>query len=144
GGATTTTAPSAAPAAGNAEGSALIRKVQDFAGGKTKLDAVKAVREVTTASRKSPQGDMEMEVESLMVFPDRQRAVMKMPMGEVTMVMTPDTAFMILPGMGTRDVPASQRDAARSESRQDMLTILKNPEKYTFAVTGTEKVNGVD
>ncbi|MGZ8850896.1 MAG: hypothetical protein ACXW3E_11330, partial [Thermoanaerobaculia bacterium] len=136
------TAPAAASS--NAEGTALLKKVQDFAGGKAKLDTVKAVRAVTTANRKTPQGPMDMEVESLNVFPDRQRAVMKMPMGEVTVVMTPDAAFMVLPGMGTRDMPGSQRDAARAESRQEMLTILKNPDKYTFAVTGTEKVNGVD
>lgn len=134
----------AATASSNAEGTALLKKVQDFAGGKSKLDAVTAVREVTTVNRKTPQGPMDMEVESLMVFPDRQRAIMKMPMGEVTVVMTPDSAFMVLPGMGTRDMPGSQRDAARAESRQEMLTILKNPDKYTFAVTGTEKINGVD
>jgi len=138
------TAAPAAAASSNAEGTALLKKVQDFAGGKSKLDAVKAVRAVTTSNRKTPQGPMDMEVESLMVFPDRQRAIMKMPMGEVTVVMTPDSAFMVLPGMGTRDMPGSQRDAARAESRQEMLTILKNPDKYTFAVTGTEKINGVD
>jgi len=141
-GGTAATAPAAASS--NAEGTALLKKVQDFAGGKSKLDAVTAVREVTTVNRKTPQGPMDMEVESLNVFPDRQRAVMKMPMGEVTVVITPDAAFMVLPGMGTRDMPGSQRDAARAESRQEMMTILKNPDKYTFAVTGTEKVNGVD
>jgi hypothetical protein len=50
----------------------------------------------------------------------------------------------VLPGMGTRDMPSSQSDAARTESRMEMLTVLKNPDKYTFAVTGSEKVNGVD
>ncbi|HEV8657209.1 MAG TPA: pitrilysin family protein [Thermoanaerobaculia bacterium] len=134
----------AKPAAGNTEGMALLKKVQDFAGGKAKLDAINAVRTTTSASRKTPQGTMDIEVDSVMVFPDRQRSVMKMPMGEMTIVMTPEASFMVLPGMGTRDVPASQRDAARAEARQEMLTILKNPDKYTFAVTGTEKVGGVD
>jgi len=134
----------AKPTVENEEGKALLKKVQDFAGGKAKLDAINAVRSVTTANRKTPQGTMDMEVDSIMVFPDRQRAVMKMPMGEVTMVMTPEASFMVLPGMGTRDVPASQRDAARAEARQEMLTVLKNPDNYTFTVTGTEKVNGVD
>lgn len=142
-GGSTSAAPKA-PAATNAEGTALLRKVQDFAGGKAKLDSVRAVRQVTSASRKTPQGQMDVEGESLTVFPDRHRAVMKTPMGEVTIVMTPDAAFMVLPGAGIRDMPGSQREAARSEARQDMLTILKNPENYTFAVTGSEKVNGVD
>ena len=140
----TTKAAAAKPAAGNAEGMALLKKVQDFVGGKAKLDTITAVRSVTSANRKTPQGDMEVEVDSTLVFPDRTRSVMKMPMGEITMVMTPEASFVVLPGMGTRDVPASQRDAARAEARQEMLTILKNPDKYTFAVTGTEKVNGVD
>lgn len=135
---------SAAPAASNAEGLALLQKITDFTGGKAKIDAIKAVREVTSATRQTPQGAMDMEVESTTVFPDRHRAVMKMPMGEVTVVMTPESSFMMLPGMGTRELPASQRDAARTEERQDLITILKNPEKYTFAVTGTEKIGAVD
>ncbi len=134
----------AAPAASNSEGTALLQKVTEFTGGKAKIDAVRAVREVTSVSRDTPQGVMDMEVESTVEFPDRHRAVMKMPMGEVTVVMTPDAGFMLLPGMGTRELPSSQRDAARTESKQDLLTILKHPEKYTFAVTGTEKIGSVD
>ncbi|HSP16750.1 MAG TPA: pitrilysin family protein [Thermoanaerobaculia bacterium] len=134
----------AAPATTSAEAAALVKKVQDFVGGKAKIDAISAVRSVTTANRKTPQGPMDMEVETLVVFPDRQRAVMKMPMGEVTMVVTPDASFMVLPGMGTRDVPSSQRDAAQKESRQELLSVLKNPEKSTFNVVGTEKVGAVE
>jgi len=137
-------AAAAAPAGSNAEGAALIKKVQDFAGGKAKLDAVKAVRTVGSATRKTPQGAMDMEFDNLTVYPDQNRAVMKMPMGEMTMVMSGDTAFMVIPGMGVRDVPSSQRDNMRSESKQEMLTILKNADKYTFAVTGTEKVGDVE
>lgn len=133
-----------APAGNNAEGTALIQKVREFMGGKAKLDAVHSVREVTSATRQTPQGPMDMDVESLTLFPDRRRAVMKMPMGEVTMVMTPEASFMVLPGMGVRDVPPSQRDAARADERHDLLTILKSPDKYTFAVTGTEKIGNVD
>jgi hypothetical protein len=134
----------ATPAANSAEGTALLQKVRDFTGGKAKLDAINSVREVTSATRQTPQGPMDMEVESLAVFPDRHRAVMKMPMGEVTIVMTPESSFMVLPGMGTRDVPPSQLNAARSEARQELLSVLKFPEKYTLAVTGTEKIGNVD
>lgn len=142
--AATSNAPANAAAAPNAEGSALFEKVRDFTGGRSKLDAINSVREVTTATRQTPQGPVDMEVESLVVFPDRRRAVMKMPMGEVTFVITPESSFMVAPGMGTRDVPASQRDAARAEARQDLLTILKNPDRYTFAAAGTEKIGDVE
>ncbi len=134
----------AAPATTTSEAMALVKKVQDFVGGKAKIDAVKAVRTVSIANRKTPQGPMDIEVESLVVYPDRQRAVMKMPMGEMTMVMTPEASFMVMPGMGTRDLPASQREAAQKESRLELLTILKNPEKYTFNIVGTEKAGDVE
>ena len=133
----------AAPVSANPQGQALIEKVRQFAGGKSTLDSVQSVRYVQSVSRKTPQGPMDLEVDQLVVFPDRVRSTMKMPMGEMTMVLTPDAAFMSMGGMGVRDVPASQRDAMRGESKQDMLTILKYPERYTFAVTGTEKVGDV-
>ncbi|HVS33818.1 MAG TPA: insulinase family protein [Thermoanaerobaculia bacterium] len=135
---------SAAPAASNAEGVALVGRMTEFAGGKAKIDGMQSIRTVQSVSRTTPQGPMEMEVDSTVVFPDRYRAVMKMPMGEMTMVVTPDAAFAVLPGMGTRDLPASQRESMKSEARHELLTMLKYPENYTFAVTGGEKVGNVD
>jgi zinc protease len=134
----------AAPAAGNAQGAALVQKIVQFAGGKSNLDKLQAVRTVQAVSRKTPQGPMDLEVDSTVVYPDRYRAVMKMPMGEMTMVITPEASFMSMGAMGTRDLPASQRDAFRAEAKQEMLTILKFQDRYTFAVTGTEKVGNVD
>lgn len=135
---------SAAPAVGNAGGQALVQKVTEFAGGKAKLDAVKSVRHVQAVSRQTPQGPMDIEVDQLVVFPDRVRSTMKMPMGEMTMVITPDASFMAMGGMGVRDMPGSQRDSIRGEMKHDMLTILKYPERYTFAAGGTEKVGDVE
>ncbi|HUP47046.1 MAG TPA: hypothetical protein VM779_16185, partial [Thermoanaerobaculia bacterium] len=134
---------SAAPAEGNAAGQALAFKVREFVGGKARLDAVTSVRYSTSMSRQTPQGPMAIDSEILFVFPGRVRSVMKMPMGEMTMVLTPDAAFMSMGGMGTRDIPASQRDAMEAESKLDVLTVMKYPERYTFAVTGTDQVGDV-
>ena len=70
---------------------------------------------------------------------------MKTPMGEMTMVMNPDAAFMMSP-MGSQDMPGSQRDSMRNEARADIISVLKNIDnpKYTFNAAGTEKVGGVD
>ncbi|HSP34924.1 MAG TPA: hypothetical protein VLU46_11460, partial [Thermoanaerobaculia bacterium] len=126
------------------EAMALVQKVQNFVGGKAKIDAVKTMHSVISSTRQTPQGAMNIEIDSTVVYPDRQRAVMKMPMGEMTMVVTPEASFMTVPGMGTREVPSSQREGVQRESRQEMLTVLKNPEKYTFAITGTEKIGNVN
>ena len=135
----------AAPAASNAEGVALAKKVRDFVGGQAKVDAVQATRTTGTMSVKTPGGPMDVEMDSLTKYPDSHRNVMKTPMGEITMVMTPDAAFMVGP-MGVQDMPGSQSGSMRNESRADLLTVLKNIDKpgYTFTVTGTEKVGDVN
>jgi hypothetical protein len=70
---------------------------------------------------------------------------MKTPMGEMTMVSTPDGAFMMSP-MGSQDMPSGQRTSMRNESRADIIAILKNVDnpKYTFTTAGTDKAGTVD
>ncbi len=133
------TAP-AAPATSSAEGLALAKKVRDFFGGQAKVDAVQATRTTGTMSTKTPNGPMEIEFDNLMKYPDAHHNVMKTPMGEVTMVYTNDTAFVLTP-MGAQDMPGSQSTAMRNDSRNDLLFVLKNIGKpgYTFNVAGTEK-----
>lgn len=138
-------AAAAAPAASNAEGVALVKKVADFFGGKAKIDAVHAIRTVGSMSTKTPNGDMEMELDSTLRFPDSRRAIIKIPVGEVTMISTPASSFVITP-MGVQDLPESQREASRAELKTDAVAILQNLDKpgYTFSVTGSEKVDNVD
>ncbi len=133
------------PAASTAEGASLINKVRDFVGGKSALANVQSIREVGTMSVRTPQGPMDVEVESFTRFPDSHRQVVKTPMGEMTMVSTPAAAFMITPA-GPQDIPASQSQSMRTESKQDLLNVLKNADNpaYTFTVTGTEKIGDVN
>lgn len=136
----------AAPAGSNAEGTALANKVADFVGGKPTIDAVQTLRRSGTISMNTPQGAMEGQIDSLTSYAaTSQRAVMQLPMGEITRVITPATAFMITP-MGTQDLPGSQRDASLSEMRADLLNVLKNigNAKYTFNTAPNENVAGVD
>ena len=135
----------AKPAVSSAEGIALTKKIQSFVGGKAKIDAVVATHTVGTMQAQTPQGPMEVEVDAITKYPDSSRRIMKTPMGEMTMVSTPDGAFMASP-MGSQDMPGSQRTAMRNESRADIIAILKNVDnpKYIFTVAGTEKAGTVD
>lgn len=138
-------APAPAPAASNPAGLALAKKVQDFVGGKAKIDAVQAVRTVGSMKTKTPGGEVEMEIDTIVRYPGGRRTIMKTPMGEMTMVSTGDAGWVITP-MGTQDLPASQREAGRSEAKTDLLTVLKNVGNpaYTFTTNGTAKVDNVD
>jgi zinc protease len=133
------------PASSSPEGLALVKKIQTFVGGKAKIEAVQATHTVGSMQAQTPQGPMDVEVDSIVKYPDSSRRIMKTPMGEMTMVTTPDGAFMSSP-MGSQDMPGSQRTSMRNESRADIIAILKNIDnpKYIFTVAGTEKVGTVD
>lgn len=134
----------AAPAASNAEGLALANRVAQFVGGKSRIDAVQAIRRSGTMTMMTPQGEMQAEITSLTRYPDAQHVVMKMPMGEITRVVSPQAAFMLTP-MGAQDIPGSQREAALAELRTDLISALKSigDPAYTFNATGTEQVGDV-
>jgi zinc protease len=138
-------AAAAAPAALSASAVALAKKVQQFVGGKANIDKVQTTRQVADLTTKTPQGDMQIEMEMTTRYPDAQRRVMKTPMGDITIVVTPTAAFQAGP-MGSRDLPASQRDTMLKGLKMDMLTVLRNIDQpgYTFAAGGTEKVGGID
>lgn len=137
----------AAPAAGSsAEAKDLARKTLAYVGGPGALEPLKSLRTVSSMTRKTPQGMMELDVDSLTRYPDDHRVTMKMPMGEVTMVMTANSAFLLLPGGGVQDMPGSQRDAMRQDSRHDLVATLRNIDNpaYTYTIVGSEKVGEVD
>ncbi|HEX9985137.1 MAG TPA: pitrilysin family protein, partial [Thermoanaerobaculia bacterium] len=124
-------------------GKALAQKVLQFMGGKAAVDAVQSLRVTTALNMKTPQGDMQMERVRVTRYPDSQRDVMRLPMGEMTTVVSPDASFVITP-MGTQDLPSSQRAGQMQDLKTDPLGILKNIDnpKYTFTAGGMETVNG--
>jgi hypothetical protein len=82
---------------------------------------------------------MDIEMETTRQFPDSLHQLVKTQMGEMTTVITPSAAFAITP-MGMQDIPASMR----TETKFDLMLVLKSPEKYTFAVSGNEKIGDVN
>jgi zinc protease len=138
-------AAAATPASSTPAGIALVKKIQAFVGGKAKIDAVQTTHTVGSMQAQTPQGPMDIEADTITKYPDYSRRIMKTPMGEMTMVSTPDAAFMMSP-MGSQDMPGSQRTSMRNESRADIIAILKNIDnpKYIFTVAGSDKVGTVD
>jgi zinc protease len=140
--ATSATAPkNAAPAATNAEGAALVKKLAQFVGGADKIAAVHSTR--SKANISSAQGDVELD--AIVEYPDRTHTVMKTQMGEITMVSTPDAGFVMTP-MGPQDLPSSRREDMKKDLAIDMFTVLANTSNpaYTFTALGSEKVGDVN
>ena len=133
-----------APAAGNQAGKDLAGKVLTSMGGKAKVASIKAVRQKAQVTVKTPQGEVPLTVESLDVFPDRAYQKMITPMGEMSMVISPGSAFMATPG-GVQDMPGSQRDEQGREMRRDPVFILQHMDDAgtTFTAGGTEKIGDI-
>lgn len=138
--------PAAAPAAAAStpEGTALAALVAKAYGGEAKLETITALRRNVKVTAKTPQGDMQIEIDATEIFPDKSVQLMKMPMGEMTMVASPAGAFMKMGAM-TRDLPTPQKDAMLKEIPQTPMFILGHTDtlKPLFTVSGKETINGV-
>jgi zinc protease len=137
---------SAKPTASNEEGKALAAKVVAAMGGETKLTVIKAIRAKLTLTQKTPQGEVPMQMETIIIYPDRLHAEMQIPGGTLNIVVAPDAAFMAIPGQGMRDFPASQKAETLEQIKRDPIFIAahwKDP-NVSFSAGGTEKVGDVD
>jgi hypothetical protein len=134
------------PTASNDEGKALAAKVVAAMGGEAKLAGIKSLKAQLTLTQKTPQGDFPMHMETIIVFPDRLHAVMDTPNGTMNIVVTPNVAFMAMPGQGTHDFPASQKAETLEQIKRDPIFIAahsKDPNIF-FRAAGTEKVGDIE
>ena len=127
------------PTGSSADAKALINKVRDFVGGAAAVGNVKSVRQIGTLSLKTPQGPMDVDMDSMVRFPDQRRQVIKTPMGEMTIVSNSSGAFVVTPA-GAQDLPASRAQSMRNQSHEDLLSVVKNIDNpaYTFNVVGSD------
>jgi zinc protease len=142
------TAPGSAakkPAESNPEGMALIAKVVTALGGAEKLQAVKSLRIKATLLRKTPMGEIPIEVETVTVFPDTLYQKLQTPMGERLSVMSPAGNFM---GMGgqTGDMPQALKDETLKQIKRSPIYAGQHATdpKFVFFANGTEKIGDVE
>ena len=134
------------PTASNAEGKELASKVIAAMGGEAKFAAIKSVKADLSMTRKTPQGDLPMQMQTTIVYPDHLHAELQTPQGTLTIVATPDTAFMSMGGMGTRPMPSAQKDETLEQLKRDPIFIAghwKDPDVF-FQAGGTEKVGDIE
>lgn len=135
----------AGPTASNSQGRALLAKVAEALGGEQNVKSLKSLRVKVTILANTPQGEISIGAEQVIVFPDRLWQKMATPMGEMTMTFSPASAFMKGP-MGNRDVPASQKEEVLGELKRDPFFVVQhaNDPKFTFSAAGSEKVGDVE
>jgi zinc protease len=134
-----------AATASNAEGRALLAKVIAGLGGEGRVRTVKSIRQKASLVVKGPQGEVTIEREQLVVFPDRSWEKAATPMGEISVVVTPASAFIKGP-MGTRDFPASQKENLLGDLKRAPLSIAQHGDdpKFSYSGGGSAKVGEVE
>ena len=133
----------AAPSASNAEGKALAAKVAAAMGGLPKLQSIKSMH-VNIAE--SDGGGPASPVDVYLAFPDSMHVEMQIPQGTLTIVASPNAAFMSLPGMGTRSMPPAQKSEMLSQVHHDLVYVAQHADDpaFTFTAAGSEKIGDVD
>jgi zinc protease len=131
------------PAASNPEGKALAAKVAGAMGGLPKLKSIKTVH-VNIAE--SDSGGPPSPVDVWLAFPDRMHVDVQTPQGNLTIVASPDAAFMAMAGMGSRSMPPAQKTEMLSQLQHDLVYVAQHADdpSFTFTAAGTEKIGGVD
>jgi zinc protease len=131
------------PSSSNPEGKALAAKVVAAMGGKPKLQSIKSVH-VNIAE--SDAGGPPSPVDVYLQFPDSMHVDMQIPQGTLTIVASPDAAFMSLPGMGSRSMPPAQKTEMMSQMHHDLVYIAQHVDDpaFTFTGAGTEKIGDVE
>ena len=136
------------PAASNPEGKALATKVATAMGGLPKLQSIKTMRVSMTQSE---AGGQPAQIEAMFAFPDSMHIDVQMPQGgmgqgTLTIVASPNAAFMSMPGMGSRSMPLDQKTEMLSQLHHDLVYVAQHADDpgFTFAAAGTEKVGDVD
>jgi zinc protease len=133
----------AKPSASNPEGKALVAKVAAAMGGLAKLQSIKAVH---VSIAESDSGGPSSPVDVTIAYPDSMHIEVQTPQGNLSIVTTPDAAFMSMAGRGTRSMPPAQKTEMLSQLHHDLIYIAQHADdpSFTFTAAGTEKVGDVD
>lgn len=133
------------PTSSNEEGKSLAEKVVAAIGGNEKVAAIKAVKTDLTITQKTPQGEIPMPMETIIVYPNRLHAEMQSPNGKVNFVATPDSAFVALPSGEVQTFPEGRKTEMLEQIKRDPIFIAshwKDPNVF-FRAGGTEKVGDI-
>ncbi len=134
------------PQASDAAGEALAAKAVDAMGGESRLQSIKSLQTNFDLTQNTPQGDVQMKMQATLLYPDHLYISGGGEMGSFTVVATPDEGFMTAPGMGVRNLPASQKADTLQQIKRDLIYLgqhLHDP-AFSFKSEGNEKIQNAD
>ena len=134
-------APAEEKKASNPEGQALAAKVAQALGGEAKLQSIKALKSSFTLTQQGGPMAGTVQAESTVVYPDRMKLNLETPRGSFAMIVTPESAFVSAEGLGTQDMPSSQKRERLEQIRRDIIYVAQHVDDpaFSFAAAGRDK-----
>jgi zinc protease len=129
--------PEASPEAAD-KGAALLRETLKALGGRDALLAVKGVK----ISLQASQGGMSFTGAADFAYPDRMRMVMNTPYGEISMILTKDAAWMIVPQQPVMPMPEAQARSLRNNMLRDPRSLAANLDDLKVQYAGQRDLDG--
>ena len=125
-------------------GRALLERSIEALGGSEAFASIKGIRETAEVTIVRPMGEMTIDVESLVFFPDKAKSIIRTPMGEITRLLIGDRAWMINPMGSAQSSPPQDRDSMLEEIWRNLVFLYSrvNEEGLTIQHLGQEEVDG--
>ena len=110
------------------------------------LPKLKSIKTMHVNIAESDSGGPPSPVDVWLAFPDRMHVDVQTPQGNLTIVASPDAAFMAMAGMGARSMPPAQKTEMLSQLQHDLVYVAQHADdpSFTFTAAGTEKIGDVD
>jgi predicted Zn-dependent peptidase len=135
------TAPTAPDEASKANVKHLLVEVAEELGGLEKIKKIKDLHEKVEAIVITPQGDMNIQLTQFILFPDKFRGEISVPLGNIVQVFNKDSGWMITP-QGSQDMPESAVKEAKALLFRNIFNLLANLDNFSIQEAGSEELNG--
>ena len=125
-----------------ARGKQILAGVTKALGGADAVSSIKSMKTGVTIAQTTPMGDMNLEGSITMVYPDKMKAAIQSPMGEVNIIISGDKGKMIVPGRGEMALPPAQMKTYKESILRDPVYFLSMSNGISAQYIGTEAVEG--
>ncbi len=127
-----------------ARGRALFERAAEALGGSDAIASVHSIKQTGTLTIVRPMGEMSIDVETLVAFPDKAKSTMRTPMGDITQLLNGDQVWMINPTGAAQPAPPQMRDAMIEEMWGNLVFLFGKIDEEGLAIQhlGQEEIDG--
>jgi predicted Zn-dependent peptidase len=128
---------------GKAKARELIARAVEGIGGAERLDGLRSTEMTASVALTTPQGEMSAGARTIVVFPDRVRSELSLPMGSMVQVIAGESGFLQM-GPQSRPMPEAQLQEGRRSLVRNAVGLLaaRDRDGFEAVAAGADEVGG--